>query len=210
MNDELSDILKEIGLVILPSLFEPHVSFYPKVKKELPSLMKHLRSGSGKPYKLPKTIVRNRFLYNCLRFTKDETIEHLIIGYGRMRSSTTDVEMVQHVIGDATSVTIPRIVQNNLETWYERDCRNEVVVFHNHPPGSFHSLISRVPVASTADRTVTLFEKLTPYYIIRSFFKGGGIRFFLSENRDVTEVTLPAVPQAIAILRSLNLLPEKG
>ena len=186
----------------LPTLVERKgVSFYSKIRREIPSVMRHLKSESVEVLNFEdQPIVRNHFLYHCHKFTELESIEHLIVGYGFKDGNTTRIEQIQHVIGDKESVSIPPIVQVNLRFWCTKDIINEVVVFHNHPYNFLNWLFDNRPIASDTDRETLWRQKLEPMNIIKSLIGGGRVLYYLGENHKVREIKIPSLKMILSLL----------
>jgi hypothetical protein len=176
----------------LPSLFDPNpVTFTERHESGVAPLKRLLSKPTFQIQKLPRKLIRNAFLCGCLDYTEQQLVEHLIIGYGQKRLSTTDISHVQHFTGNENSVILPPMVFNSADIHCLRTKNSEVIVFHSHPRSWFNFVADNAPLPSTADRDTMLMAKLRPFQLIRSIFGTGGIRFFVGENGYVREIKMP-------------------
>jgi len=103
---------------IVGSFFDSNpIQFKPIHKEGHGPLIKHLKNGNPNEYELPSEILRNTFLMACRNFTKNDKIEHLIVGYGLIFGGGADIQLVQHIVGKHGSVNIPQQVQNHMRNW---------------------------------------------------------------------------------------------
>ena len=155
-------------------------------------------------YVLENTILRNSFLYGCNEFTEDEVIEHLIVGFGKKRSMGTDIIKVFHVLGTSTSVIIPENLIDYIQKYLMSDFKAEVVIFHNHPRNWLTSSYPIGPIASNTDRWIAITSKLEPLYLLRTFLRGGGLKYYVGERGLVKEIRWPSIMQMIRIHEELK------
>lgn len=147
----------------------------------------------GTQHRLETEINRNAFLCGCLDFTDDEPIEHLIVGLGVRRGSTTKINGVIHLIGGKHSVSISPAVRESITRFVAQSHRAEVIVFHNHPPNPINVALDNLPVASRTDRDTLLRTLLTPIIATKMLMNGGSIRFYIGENGFVRQTRGPSV-----------------
>jgi hypothetical protein len=202
-NESISNLLD----TYIPQRFERQpISFQKQHRIISKPFENFFYKKSNKILTLKKTIIRNRFLYNCAEFTQFEPIEYLIVGYGKKRGVGTDIKHIQINIGERDTVGIPKTIEKNIEKWSNKDLKNEIIIFHNHPRYWLNVMFS-TPLPSGTDRDAMLAHKFNLSYIARTLYlKGGGIRFYLSDNFKVNEFRIPRVKTIIEGLKSIGLL----
>lgn len=151
-----------------------------------------IRARNGQLARFRDCVNRNAFLFACLDCTADEQKEHLIIGYGFRHGSTTKVTALHHVSGCAHSVPIPTGVAHAMWGHYNRDSRNELLIFHNHPYNPLNWLLNNPPLASAADRRQLAARALSLDQLLRTALGQGRVLFYLGENGQVKQFRLPS------------------
>lgn len=159
------------------------------------------RRETGERLQLRKAIPRNAFLAACLELTDGESREHLVVGFGVRRGSSTFLARVAHRLGDAGSVSFPPELQREIVGYVRAGHRNEVLVFHNHPLNSINAICDNEPWASPQDRSVAINHLCDPTVLIKVMTNGGRTRFYLGENGYVREFIGPDV---LTLVRSMN------
>lgn len=74
---------------------------------------------------------------------------------------------------------------------YNRDSRNELLVFHNHPYSPLNFLLDNQPLPSAADRRQLAARALNPDQLLRAALGQGRVLFYLGENGQVKQFRLP-------------------
>ena len=162
-------------------------------------MMKLLKNGKNGIQRLKKPLLRNSFLYCSLKFTKDESIEHLIIGYGKLRGGGTDINAIQHIKGRRNIVRIPNEVILYANLGSIRRSR-EVIIFHNHPKSWIDNL-TKSPIPSSADRRSLLYSKyFNVLQLYNKFLSTGEIKYFLGANGKVIEIKGSSITSIFDIL----------
>ena len=109
------------------------------------------RWGAG-PHSFGAPLNRNAFLLGCLDLTQHESVEHLVVGLGSRRGSTTQVKAVLHWVGNTHSVGVPEGLRENLWNYVTGGRDHRVIVFHNHPRSVLDTVFDALPIASVAER----------------------------------------------------------
>jgi hypothetical protein len=147
---------------------------------------------------LSRAIPRNSFLCGCLDVTETETIEHLLVGFGTKKGSTTLISEMHHVRGGTHSVSVPRAILDQAEAHLSTSSANEVLVFHNHPPSPIGAVMDE-PLPSSQDRSLLLARRyLRPFVALKELSGGGTLRFYLGECGFVREFRTPGLLQLAA------------
>jgi hypothetical protein len=149
------------------------------------------RARSGRLVRFRHFVNRNAFLFACLDYTEDKREEHLLVGYGFRHGSTTKVTGLHHAIGDTHAVQTPAEVAHAMLDHYNRDNRNELLIFHNHPYNPLNFLLNNQPLASVADRRQLAARALNPDQLLRTALGLGRVLFYLGENMLVKQFRLP-------------------
>lgn len=160
------------------------------------------RRFAGQNSRLQTAIPRNAFLAACFELTAGESREHLLVGFGIRRRSSTLVELVAHRLGSASAVSFPPELQTEIATYVQSGHRNEVLVFHNHPSNPINTLCDNEPWASPQDRRVAMKHAAAPAMLAKALTNGGRIRFYIGENGYVRQFIGPDV---FTVLKNLNL-----
>jgi hypothetical protein len=161
---------------------------------ELPRVRrKILAARDGKLQRFRDPINRNAFLIACGEYADSKPEEHLLVGYGFRHGSTTKVESMHHVIGQASSVHVPDAVAYAMWDHYRQDETNELLIFHNHPYNPINFLFDNLPLASRQDRLFLEARALQPAELTRRLLNQGRILFYVGENGYVKEFRLPSV-----------------
>jgi hypothetical protein len=145
------------------------------------------RRASGARLHIQKAIPRNAFLAACLELTDGESHEHLIVGFGVRHGSSTFVAEIVRGFGSTGSVSFPQEPQREIAQYVQSGYRNEVLVFHNHPPNLVNLVIDNEPWASPQDRAIAMRHMCDPFTLIKTIANGGRVRFYLGENGYVRE-----------------------
>jgi hypothetical protein len=141
--------------------------------------------------RLTRYVTRNAFLLACGDYTQEDRIEHLFVGYGRRHGSTTQVTALHHVTGNEHAVCIPPEIAHAMLTHFQAHPKNELLVFHNHPPHFPHFLLNHFPLASSADRRQLEQRALSAQQLLRTLAGEGRVLFYLGENHAVKQFRLP-------------------
>jgi hypothetical protein len=153
-----------------------------------------------------RALNRNAFLRGCLEATDGHGLEYLIVGFGQRRGSTTTVESISHDRGTEHSVGIPTHIRSAIIGHIASARRNEVLLFHNHPPNWLNAVFDNQPLPSLQDRaTLTDFHK-HPVLLLKALSGGGRLRFYLGENGSVREFRTPHLPMVMDWLERLGVL----
>ena len=161
---------------------------------ELPRVRrKILEARDGKLARFRNEVNRNSFLIGCLQYADHKPQEHMLIGYGFRHGSTTKVESLHHVIGEASHVPMPDNVAHTMWEFYGQYEKNELLIFHNHPYNPLNLLLDNLPLASRQDRLFLEARALNPEQILRRLLGQGRILFYLGENGEVKEFRLPSI-----------------
>jgi hypothetical protein len=196
-----SIVTREMGS-LFSSVFDPNpIWFRGADETGVIPVRNACRKAQGVPHQLKKALNRNAFLCGCLDYTEQESIEHLVVGFGQKHGSTTKVKAIAHAAGDSNNVGFPDTLRQAMEASLIGDFRAEVLLFHNHPRNPLHSLFDNVPLASSRDRQTMLDHLYNPLQIARSLMKGGRVRFYLGENGFVREFR---TPDLLALIKTLG------
>ena len=186
-----SPVMREVGS-LLSSVFDPNPIWFREADEAgVIPVRNACRKAQGVTHQLRKELNRNAVLCGCLDYTEHESIEHLIVGFGRKHGSTTKVTALAHTAGDSNSVGFPEPLRQAMETLLIGDFRAEILLFHNHPRNQLHGLFDNVPLASSRDRQTMLDHLFSPLQAARSLMNGGRVRFYLGENGFVREFRTP-------------------
>jgi hypothetical protein len=200
-------ILEEFLDPVLASAFDPEpVRFRSDDERGVRPIREAVRTANGAPVSI-RPLNRNAFLCGCLDLTHAQSIEHLIVGFGRKHRSTTKVDRLAYTTGSAGQVAIPPWVALSIRAHMAADHSNEVVVFHNHPRNPLHVAFDNTPIASTPDRNVFTREVLNIISVVRSLMGGGRARYFLGENGFVREFCTPPIRKISEFLGRLSPAP---
>lgn len=184
---EETDIREIIDYFVGQGFDSNIIKFKKHHKEEIDELLVSLQDGSSEIQQLRTPILRNSFLYGCALYTRHEPVEHLILGYGKLRGGGTDVYSIQHIIGEEDCVNIPPEVEGCIHLNTIRP-GSEVLIFHNHPSDSIDNLFNR-PFPSSADRTNLLHTKFAnPLQLFNRFFSTGEVRYYLGSEGRVIEI----------------------
>jgi hypothetical protein len=193
--DAWQQFLGELGESAILGCFEPGpVKFTREHEDDVPRVraaMQRAVRGNLARFRFP--VNRSGFLLGCLDYTETSVEEHLVVGYGYRRGSTTEIGTLHHVTGGGDSVAITPTVLHMMREHYGGDKANEVIVFHNHPINPLNLLFDNLPLASRTDR-LTL-ERLTfnRHQFLRSLLGDGRVFFYLAENGFVKQFGLPSL-----------------
>lgn len=192
-GNAMNQLLRELLDARVASAFDPNpVRFTPAGEKGVIPVQQVLSRPPGLRHSLRRPLARNTFLCGCLDSTALVATEHLIVGFGRRRGSTTWIADIRYELGNATSVCVPPTLNSEIDGFLAADLQNEVIVFHNHPPNLLNILFDNAPLASSRDRDSLLkMRYLEPYVALRALLGHGNIRFFLGENGFVREFRTP-------------------
>lgn len=177
----------------LHSLFDPNpIRFAPTHRSGTRPLQRMIGRSETLYEALPDPLIRNRFLYGCKIALDGEEVEHLIVGFGNKRASTTDITHVAHIVGQSGSVGIPPELQAMISVHLQAAARAEIVIVHNHPEWWANTVLNNRPVASPEDRDTLVAQRYgNPRSLVRVLFRKGGVRLFLVENGKVREIRTP-------------------
>lgn len=146
-------------------------------------------------------VKRSSFLGACLDFTAEESIEHLIVGYGLKHGNTTKIKTLHHVIGDTHSVAPTPTIARAIQYQIFQVPRGEVLIFHNHPKWFLNILMDNLPLASSPDRTIALHLKFNWFQFLKSFFGNGDVKLYVGENNCVKEFSFPPIDYLVELYR---------
>ncbi len=135
------------------------------------------KNTSLDPVELHRVLNRNRFLVACLVYTEPAPVEYLTnfrIGLKACfdhHSYPVDAPPHSWILHPTLVVFI--------DDFYRNDHATEVLLFHNHPKNVLNVASANLPLAPAADRSLQLYYALTltPYHVMKTLNRGGGIRF---------------------------------
>jgi hypothetical protein len=189
---------------VLASAFDPDpVRFRADDERGVRPVREAVRRANGALVSL-RPLNRNAFLCGCLDLTDEQSIEHLIVGFGWQHGSTTKVEQLAHATGSAGQVAIPLWIAGAIRAHMDADHSNEVVVFHNHPRNPLNVIFDNAPIASTPDRNLFTRDVMNIVAVLRTLMGGGRLRYFLGENGFVREFRTPPIHKIGAFLDWLS------
>lgn len=205
MDERLVRVLRELVDAGGASLLDPNpISFRREHGRRVRSLRKLLQNATLEAQDLPTEQTRNEFLYGCLAFTGDASIEHLIVAQGWKSGATTYVGSIMHAQGERGRVAVPPSFVEAAREHLASAPDAEILTFHNHPFNVINATIDNRPLASSADRELLLQTRyLQPLVALRTLFGLGGVRHYLGENGEVREYTTPG------LLRLASLIPAE-
>ena len=199
----LNEGFQELAWLGLSSYLDPEVGFRSEHKRNVRMVKNALEKPLGRIHKLSKPILRNSFLYGCVEFTRDEKVEHLVVGFGRRSGGGTNIYKLLHIVGNATSVPLPPALIRLIQAHALEGRSSEAIVFHNHPADWFNA-IHRMPLASTADRRLMVQKKfLEPFFLLKTVFGHGTMRFYVAERGRAREIKWPYLKDALDLLATL-------
>jgi hypothetical protein len=145
---------------------------------ELPRVCQAIaRARDGRLARFRRQVNRNAFLLGCLDYADGQPEEHLVIGYGFRHGSTTRVEGLHHVVGDAGSVGLPAAVAHSMCDYYGQHEDNELLIFHNHPYSLLNFVLNNFPMPSRQDRLVLEARALNAHQLTRRVLGYGRVLF---------------------------------
>ena len=186
---------QELVETTFASIWDPNPIVFKSIhKKESQPFIRLLKDQSRNLHFISGRLLRNSFLYGCLKYTEKKPIEHMIIGYGKKMGRGTIIKVFMHFIGDEDSVSIPDSIYA-LMRFVSFFPTMECIVFHNHPYKRLISFSNGKPLPSSPDREIMLRNRyLEPYQILRRLMGAkGGIRFYLGEQGKVREILIPNI-----------------
>ena len=205
MTVDHTDFWREVFYSEITSLFDPETQFRPEHKRNVRMTHNALQKPLGRIHQLSKPILRNAFLYGCREFTRNESIEHLIVGFGRRRGGGTDISSLLHITGNETSVPVPPALIQMIQTHAIRDSRHETILFHNHPSDWLNAILPLPPLASPADRRVMIKQKyFQPFFLLKNIFGHGTMRFYVAEQGRVKEIRWPYLKDVIDAIKAFQ------
>lgn len=197
--------LLEIVCSEISALFDPEVRFKSEHKRNVRIVKNALLKKQGKTHLLSKPILRNSFIYGCLEFTKNEPIEHLIVGFGKRRGGGTDISSILHIIGNETSVPVPQGLVNLITSHAIKDTSSETIIFHNHPSNWLNAILPKIPLASPTDRRTMIKQKyFEPFFLLRSIFGHGTMKFYVAERKNVREIKSPYLLDLFSFIKKIK------
>jgi hypothetical protein len=184
--------------------------FWKRDYEELPRLRTISDNPQGEFYELAPPVSRNAFLGSAKKLYSAAHVEHLLIGLGSKRGSSTRIGRVAHVTGDARTVHIPPHLDEELMEHMRSAPNAEVVMVHNHPTPFIEGLFgySLPPVASVQDRLLLYSYLARPAIAIRSLANRGTVRCYVIKNGLLREFRLPEFAPFVGLL--LNLAEREG
>lgn len=193
-------------------VFEPNpITFNSIDEDEVAKVRKGIEKASGKTAARFRTPVNRRsFLAACLDFTSDESVEHLIVGYGIKFRTTTKVDSLHHVTGQEGSVAMTKEIEKLLNDRLFWKAKGEVLIFHNHPKWFLNAITDNLPIASSTDRTTASAMKLHPALFLKNLLGNGDVKFYLGENGFVQEFRIPPFDQLANIVAKLQFGNDKA
>jgi hypothetical protein len=197
--DTLTNIARDLLGPIVSSLFDPNpIDFKIEDEKGVIPVRRACSSAAAELAVLKHPINRNAFLCGCLDVADGEPVEHLIVGFGERRGSTTRVSGIAHAVGTATQVAIPVYLARRIDEWITRAHRTEVLIFHNHPRNDLNALLDNLPLASHPDRSALLHYHLNPLLAVKGALGGSRVRFYVGENGFVRQFHTPNIDALIS------------
>ncbi len=165
------------------------------------ALLTAFRKDSTATLRLRTAIPRNAFLAACFDLTDHESREHLLVGFGVRRGSSTMVTRIVRCLGGSHSVSFPLELQREVAAFVRASHRNEALVFHNHPLNPLNTIFDNEPWASSQDRMVAMKHTAEPTMLVKTFTNGGRTRFYVAENGYVREFV---GPDLLTLLKNLR------
>lgn len=209
MSDEIGNPIRELIDVNPCSIFDRNrVQFKPEHERGVAPLRKSLGRPTTQTQDPPRKLARNALLCGCSDFTKSESVEHLIVGYGVKEGTGTDIYAAQRVFDDEGCVSIPNSIVEIISLDSHNLYRSEIVLLHNHPHYWPSALADNIPPPSSGDRK-TRFQKryLEPLWFIRFLLGIHWIHFHLCESEFVREIGIQNVMLA---LKTFNRQEPRG
>ncbi len=202
----MEELIREVAKNFLLGALEPNpIVFTSKHEQDLARLTRAIGlSGGGPIGRLSTPVNRNSFLLACHDVTTDESVEHLIVGYGYKHGTTTKVKGIHHVCGEEHHVRPTTAVWNAIWKYTHEIPRGEVLIFHNHCQNFLHVLIDNLPLASSTDRRLSEKLKFNPFQLIKTLFGTGEVRFYVGENGFVKEFKLPPFDRIIELYNHIS------
>ena len=196
-------ILAEIVESALLGLAEPApLRFTAQHERDIPRVRGAIRRAvDGQLARLREPGNRNAFLLGRLDYSENESLEHLIVGYGFRYGSTTKVDSIHHNVGTAGSVQLPANMAYLMWEHYGQRADSELLVFHNHPYNPLNFLFDNVPLASRGDRIFLETRAMSVPQLVRLILNQGRVLFYLGENGFVKQFSLPSL---VALLSRRN------
>lgn len=187
-----TDVIRELVGSLLSKTFDPQpITFRPNDDAGVGPVCNGCKKPDGTLHTFRTALNRNAFLSGCAECTHLAQVEHLIVGFGFRRGSTTVVDRMTHAIGTRESVTIPTHVASAIVSHVQQEYANEVLIFHSHPRNPMNVVFDNTPLASGPDRhaLVSFHRDLTT--LGKAVFGGGRVRFYIGENGFVQEFRTP-------------------
>jgi len=164
-----------------------------------------VRTGCLKPHgelhNFRRQVNRNAFLRGCLDFTDDAPVEHLIVGFGFKRGSTTIVDQMAHTVGTEGAVSIPDHIARAITAHVQQKHANEVLLYHNHPRNPINVVFDNTPLPSGTDRRTLVSFHSDVTVLGKALMGGRRVRFYIGENGFVQEFRSPDL---LSLLESMT------
>ena len=190
----MNSFLGEVAESVVLGLLEPApLRFTAQHERDLPRVRAALRRARDGKLARTQPVNRNSFLLGCLDCTEHGPIEHLIVSYGLRHGTTTKIDGLQHMVGQAGSVGLPAGVAHAMWDHFGKRHDSEMPVFYNHLYNPINLLIDNLPLASRADRLFIEARTMSPAQIVRWLLDGGRVLFYLGENGLVKPFSLPSL-----------------
>lgn len=168
--------------------------------------VKHVRkateAATDAPVPLKSPLGRNAFLCGCLDRLQHQPVEHLIVGFGEERGSSTRIDRLAHLVGSSGSVAFPPWVLDTISTELGTP-RGAALVVHNHPAESLDSQLDALPIASVADRQLLIeAHGGWPMFLARSAKGDRRLRFYVVASGFMREFRTPALLRTLMQLNA--------
>ncbi len=184
--------LKDLVCLDLSSLLDPQVSFRPEHKKNIRIVSNALEKSKREINKISKPILRNSFLYGCREYTREEPVEHLVIGFGQRRGRSTDILSLLHLVGDFGDDLLPREVFRLMDEHLAAEEASNIAIFRYFPSCRISTVTPAVPNPSPAEkRFIVKANFFHPFPFLKYVPGAGRIDFFGAEHGVVKSISWP-------------------
>ena len=202
----MDDKLKELFWHWITAALEPHAHFRPEHKRNVRMVRTVLEKPKGVVHPLSSSILQNSFLSGCMEFTRDEPVEHLIVGFGKRYGGGTNISRVLHIVGDKTSVRVPDGLIELIKKHASTGRSSQTILFHNHPNNWLNAILPGIPIPSAEDRlTMMPYKYFEPFFLVRTIFHEATMRFYVGERGKVREIRLPYLKDLWTLSQRMNM-----
>ena len=199
-------MIEEIVKNSILGMLEPRPIVFNSINEEqVSTVVRGIKLASGEQAARFRTPVNRRsFLAACLDSTTSDSVEHLIVGYGKKWGTTTKVDSLHHVVGKSNSVLMTEKILELVDRRLFYETKGEVLIFHNHPKWFLNGITDNLPIASSTDRHTASKMKLNPFIFFKNMLGNGDVKFYLGENGFVSEFKLPPFDQILNLASHLQ------